>query len=41
MCPQLDDELHRIIFTSICIHVNDNPVPEIYILDTQEVFLNV
>ena len=41
MYSQLDNELHRIISMSICIHINDNLVPERYILDTQELFLNV
>lgn len=41
MHPQLDNELRRVSFMSICIHLNDNPVPETHILNTQEMFLNV
>ena len=38
MHPKLDDELYKVTFISACIHLNDNPVPEIYILDSQDFF---
>lgn len=41
MFPELDNELHRVTFMLISLHRNDNLVPEIYILYTQEMFSSV
>lgn len=41
MHPKLDDEFHKVTFMSDFIHLNDKAVPDIYIVDTQEIFVNV
>ena len=41
MHPKLDDEFRKVTFMSDFIHLNDKRVHDIYIVDTQEIFVNV